>query len=354
MPFRRTWLMVIVACLVAPSMGAQEWNDPAALALVRRGIAHRSARQADSTLVDYHVRAHGFVFFLGQLAEGLQEPPRLIRSDELMLEVYWKAPNRSKQRIIGWRDRMDLPTDIQYHRDHLGIIQNNFGDRIRLGEGQEVRDVPHPLSPTGPDFYDYQLADSLQLVLPRRSVRVVVVRVRPKDYGAPGVVGSLYFDAATAELVVFRFSFTRPSYLDNSLEDITIVLENGLWDERYWLPRRQEVEIRRRTRIFDLPARGIIRGRWEIDDYEFNVGLEDRLFLGPEIVAAPPAERDTFAWGVPLHVAIQDAAVPAVRLDLEEARVRIREIAGARALSGLAAARPGVTLSKKWDADKRR
>ena len=114
--------------------------------LVSRGIAHRAERQADSSLRDFRVRAHGFVFFLGQFGEGLAEPPRLVKSDELVLEVYWKAPNLSKQVIIGWRDRADLPTDIQYHRDHLGIVQNNFGDRIRLGQGDEVRDVPHPLS----------------------------------------------------------------------------------------------------------------------------------------------------------------------------------------------------------------
>ena len=70
------------------------------------------------------------------------------------------------------------------------------------------------------------------------------------------VVGTLYFDAQTAELVVFRFSFTRPSYLDDTLEDITIVLENALWNERYWLPRRQEVEIRRRTQPRNRRQRG--------------------------------------------------------------------------------------------------
>lgn len=321
---------------------AQDWNSPQTVALVARGVARHTQRRADSTLQDYRVRAHGFVFFLGQLGEGLAEPPRLIKSDELVLEVYWKAPDRSKQRIVGWRDRKDLPTDIEYHRDHLGIVQNMFGDRIRMGHGDEVRDVPHPLAQEGPELYDYALADSLSLRLPQREVRVYEVLVRPRDFAAPRVVGSLYFDMDTAELVFFRFSFTRNAYLDDTLEDITVVLENGLWEGRYWLPRRQEIEIRRRTKFLDLPARGIIRGRWEIEGYDFNVGLSDDLFLGPEIVAAPQAVRDTFTWDVPLHAAIKEVAGPVMTFDLEEVRGQVTEVAGAHVLTGLASSRPSV------------
>ncbi|MEK6768842.1 MAG: hypothetical protein AABY85_07635, partial [Gemmatimonadota bacterium] len=115
-------------------LAAQAWDSPTSRALVARAIARRAETLADTGLSDFSARAHGFVFFLGQIGEGLSEPPRLIKADQLELEVYWRAPNRSKQRIIGWRDRKDLPTDINYHRDHLGIVLNNFADRIRLGE----------------------------------------------------------------------------------------------------------------------------------------------------------------------------------------------------------------------------
>jgi hypothetical protein len=341
MSLSRLALGVVVA-LSPTQLLAQEWNSPRTVALVARGIAQRTEQQADSSLRDYRVRAHGFVFFLGQLGEGLAEPPRLIKSDQLVLEVYWKAPDRSKQRIVGWRDRKDLPTDIEYHRDHLGIVQNMFGDRIRMGHGDEVRDVPHPLAADGPELYDYALADSLSLRLPQRELRVYEVLVRPKEFAAPRVVGNLYFDVDTAELVFFRFSFTRAAYLDDTLEDITVVLENGLWEGRFWLPRRQEIEIRRRTKFLDFPARGIIRGRWEIEDYEFNLGLTDALFLGPEIVAAPKAVRDTFTWDVPLDAAIREVAGPVTTFDLEEVRGQVSEVAGANVLTGLASNRPSV------------
>src|SRR2546426_5758072 len=118
---RVVWVALAVA--LAPCAAAQTWNTDSGLALVRRAIARRTLAAGDTALRDYKAQAHGFLFFLGQFGEGLTEPPRLVKADQLELEVYWKAPGLSKQRIVGWRDRAELPTDIAYHRDHLGIIQ---------------------------------------------------------------------------------------------------------------------------------------------------------------------------------------------------------------------------------------
>src|SRR3989441_675191 len=231
--------------LVRPApAAAQEWNSDAALALARRAVLRRGGAVADSSLHDYKAQAHGFLFFLGAFGQGLADPPRLVKADQLELEVYWKAPASSKQRVIGWRDQAQLPTDINYHRDHLGIVQNNFGAAMRLGEGDEVRDVPHPLSAAGPDIYDVALGDTTTIMLPEREVRVVTLRVRPKDFGLPRIVGTLYLDVETADLVRMAFNFTPRSYLDAELEDVSIVLDNALWERRYWLPYRQAIEIR--------------------------------------------------------------------------------------------------------------
>ncbi|HJR51636.1 MAG TPA: hypothetical protein VJ794_11050, partial [Gemmatimonadales bacterium] len=141
---------LLLAAGVSP-LEAQLWDSPDALALVRQAVERRAAVEADSALQSYRTRAHGFVFFLAQVGEGLTEPPRLIKADELDVEVYWQAPDHSKQVVSGWRDGAFLPTDIEYHRDHLGIVTNNFGDVIRIGEGDEVRDAIHPLSRAGPE-----------------------------------------------------------------------------------------------------------------------------------------------------------------------------------------------------------
>jgi hypothetical protein len=341
---RRHAALGLVALLLVrpPAAAGQGWNGDAALALAHRAILRRSGAAADTSLHDYKARAHGFLFFLGAFGEGFADPPRLVKADQLELEVYWRAPASSKQRVIGWRDQAELPTDINYHRDHLGIVQNNFGAAIRLGEGDEVRDVPHPLSPAGPELYDFALGDTTSIAFPGREVRVVALKVRPKRFDLPRVVGTLYVDAETADLVRLAFNFTPPAYLDRELEDVSIVLDNALWEQRYWLPYRQEIEIRRRATWLDVPARGIIRGRWEIDGYVFNLGLAASWFAGDEITFLPKAERDSFPWAEPLGAAIQDVAEPVRQNDLERVRAQVEEIAGRRAVTGLKPQRLGV------------
>jgi hypothetical protein len=319
----------------ASAAAAQQWNAPDALALVHRATDVRTVAQADSSLVSYRTRAHGFVFFLAQVGEGLSAPPRLVKADELRVEVYWQAPDRSKQVILGWRDGAFLPTDINYHRDHLGIVTNNFGEVIRIGEGDEVRDVPHPLSPAGLAAYDYALGDSLTIRTGAGQTTVREVQVRPRDFSRPLVVGTLYLDAASAQLVRFRFSFTPAAYLDRELEDISIVLENALYEQRYWLPYRQEVEIRRRTTWLDFPARGIIRGRWEIEGYDLNLRLPAAIFAGPAIGGLTHPRPSDSTWGTPLDQAVAGVAAPVNQQDMDALRVEVERIAGARALSGL-------------------
>jgi len=325
---------VLCALGVVP-LRAQQWEGPFARAILERAVARRAAAFADTALADWSARAHGFVFFLGQIGEGLAEPPRLIKADQLELEVYWRAPNRSKQRIIGWRDRAELPTDINYHRDHLGIVVNNFPDRIRLGEGDEVRDVPHPVSAAGMELYEFAVIDSLAIRAPGREIRVFELRFRPRDFRAPRIVGSVFLDVETAEVVRMSFSFTRAAYLDDQLEDITVAVENSLWAGRWWLPMRQEIEIRRRATWLDFPARGIIRGRFEIDGYRFNTGLDPSLFRGAEIVTAPREARDSFPWPDSLRAAIRDVARPAQLHDFDAVRAEATAIAMGHVLTGL-------------------
>ena len=333
--------LLVLAALPAPLAG-QAWNAPDALALVRRAVERHAEVQADAMLRSYRTRAHGFVFFLAQVGEGLTEPPRLVKADELDVEVYWQAPDRSKQVISGWRDGAFLPTDIHYHRDHLGIVTNDFGDVIRIGEGDEVRDVPHPLSPAGPDVYDYALGDSLVVRTGTDAIRVRRVEVRPRDFGRPMVVGTLYLDAETAALVRFRFSFTPAAYLDRQLEDISIVLENGRFAGRYWLPYHQDVEIRRRTTWLDFPARGIIRARWEIGEYDLNPVLPPSTFTGVPIGGLHAPEPDSGQWSEPLADAVAGVAQPVTEQDMDALRAEAERIAGARVLSGLPASRPAI------------
>ena len=247
---RRSIALMLAAgglILFAPvgRLNAQTWNDSRTRALVEQATERRARQIADTALASYKAAAHGYLTFLAQVGEGFTEPPKIVKADELALEVYWRAPNLSKQLIAGRRDTLLFPTDINYHRDHLGIVQNNFPSIIRLGDGDEVRDVPHPLSADGLNEYDYAVRDSLQIRLGPRTLEVYEVRVRPKDDREPRAVGAVYIDRESGEVVRMAFSFTRAALRDKELEDVSVVLENGLIEGRFWLPRRQEIEIRR-------------------------------------------------------------------------------------------------------------
>jgi len=337
---RRSVKIIIAVCaisLIAARLDAQIWNDARSRALVEQATERRARQIADTALASYKAAAHGYLTFLAQVGEGFTEPPKIVKADELALQVYWQAPNLSKQLIAGRRDTLLLPTDINYHRDHLGIVQNNFPNIIRLGEGDEVRDVPHPLSADGLNQYDFAIRDSLQIRLGPCTLDVYEVRVRPKNDREPRAVGAVYIDRESGEVVRMAFSFTRAALRDKELEDVSVVLENGLIEGRFWLPRRQEIEIRRTGTWLDYPARGIIRGRWEICCYEVNRPMPPGIFSGPEIALAP---RGT-PLPVPFTGSVLDSLPPDVRAvtdaDVakvqEEARALVRGQALARTRS---------------------
>ena len=161
-----------------------------------------------------------------------------------------------------------------------------------------------------------------------RTIEVFQLSIRPKDDGQPRAVGAVFVERGTAQVVRMAFSFTRVALKDKSLEDVSVILENGLIEDRYWLPRRQQIEIRRTGTWLDFPFRGIIRGRWEIRDYDVNTGLPGIASAAPEIVMAPPDARPAFPFtgelldGLPADVrtvtdgdvrAVQDAARELVR-----------------------------------------
>lgn len=322
-------------------LAAQEWQSPRTRELVERATRSRLEAQGDSGLRRWQASASGTVLFLAQVG-GDQSTPRLVKADQLAVEVYWEAPGRSKQVIVAWRDRAWLPTDLHYHRDHLGIVTSDFGPLIRIGEGDEVRDVPHPLSPAGLEAYEFGLADSISVASAGLELQVYAVQVRPRDSRRPAVLGTLYLERRTAAVVRFRFSFTPAAYLEAALEDITVVLENALHAGRYWLPWRQEIEIRRRAGLMDFPARGIIRGRWVLGEFGFNDDVPVRSTAGAPIGGLGTPGGPDPRWSGTLEEHLAEVIEPVDRLDFDRVRQEIRAAAGARLATVGPPARPAA------------
>ncbi len=337
----RAFVALLLLLLPGPLAG-QSWNDPQVNQLIRRGILLRESPPSDSLLRSYRSRAHGFVFYLIQFGVGFPDPPRIAKADELDVEVYWEPPDQSKQRIVAWRDQTFLPSTMNYHRDHLGIVTNNYGPVIRIGDGDEVRDAVHPLSLEGLDEYDFALGDTITLRTPKGPIEVLAVQVRPRDLKRPLVVGTLYLERRTAALVRFQFSFTPGAYRGAEIEDISVVVEQSLLEEKWWLPYRQQIEIRRRASVFEFPARTIIRGKWEIDDYDFTVPMPSELKAAPEFGGLAAPAPDTARWTTPLRTTAESAE-PFNRLEFDELKASAEALVSHHMIEGLPRSRIGTT-----------
>ncbi|HEV7589692.1 MAG TPA: hypothetical protein VGO40_16370 [Longimicrobium sp.] len=337
-------LLLLLAAFARPAAAQQAegpWNTDRALELIRHAQERRTQSLADTGMVDYQADARGYVYFY--LDRRDIDERTLVKTDQVALQVFWKAPNQTKQVIVGLRDQKRLPTNIHYHLDHLAVVQDNFGDRIRIGDGDEVADVLHPAAPGADRFYDYRLADSLSIRVPGagEAVRVYRVEVKPKDAGEHALVGAVYVDRRAGDIVRMEFTFTRSSYVDRELDYINISLENGLWKGRFWLPNRQQVEIRRQLPELGFPAGGVIRGTMTINRYRFNLGLPDWRFNGPRVTMVPDAQARRFAFEQPIDAELRDLGIgPAV--ELGEIRKQAANLIREHVLSGLPATRLDV------------
>jgi hypothetical protein len=331
-----------LAALAAPAAAAAQdggWNSTRALELVRRAQERRQVALSDTGMVDYQADARGYIYFYLDRRDTGERT--LVKTDQVALDVFWKAPNLSKQRIVGLRDARNLPTNIRYHEDHLTVVQDNFGDLIRLGDGDEVADVLHPAAPSGPAAYDFRLADSTTIRLPgaQEPVRVYKVQVRPKDPSRPALVGAIFVDRRGGDIVRMEFTFTPVSYVDRQLDYINVLLENGLYKGRFWLPNRQQVELRRQVPELGLPAGGMIRGTMQISNYRFNQDLSPGLFAGRRVVSVPVEQRQQFAFEQTIDAELREAGLSATG-ELGDIRREAAELVGRRLLSGL----PGTRI----------
>ncbi len=331
-----SFLLAMLAAAPVPAAGQTSgpWNPPRVLELVDRGRAERATAIVDGAFDSYVADARGYLyFFLDREDTGERN---LVKTDQIAVQMLWKAPDLFKQEIVGLRDEKRLPTSIRYHVDHLTVVQDEFGDVIRMGRGDEVADVAHPLALGAEAVYDYRLVDSISISFAAETepVRVYEVQVRPKDFDQAGFVGTVFLDRESAAVVRMSFTFTPASYVDGYLDYIRISLDNALWNRRYWLPYRQSVEIRREFPYLDLPAGSIIQGRWEIRSYDFDSELTDELFEGPRVTSRGRTALREFPFERGLYDQIDDEGLGPTP-ELDELEAEVGRLVGSRYLSGL-------------------
>ena len=231
-------LRYIAALLMAPAGGAPalaqdaEFDSPRVLSLVRQARELRETSRSRTASVAYKARAEGHIYFYLDRDDGGEPVP--MRVDQVAVDVYRSADGRTRQDIRALRRQEFLPVqDFRYYIDRLTAVQNGFGNRISIGEGRDVRDVPHPLGSQGEDTYRFRMTDSIRISAPTlpRPVTVHEIEVQPRDEGLPGFTGSVFVESRTGALVRMVFTFTPASYVDPRSDRITVRLEHARWTE---------------------------------------------------------------------------------------------------------------------------
>ncbi|MXW16486.1 MAG: hypothetical protein F4X60_07195 [Gemmatimonadetes bacterium] len=294
----------------------------------------RASGASYSHPVAYQARAEGHIYFYLERDDGGEPVP--MRVDQVAVDLYRSSDGRTRQILRGLRRQELLPVkDFRYYIDRLTAVQNGFGDRISIGQGRDVRDVPHPLSTEGGSLYHYRTVDSLRLTVHSLPAPITVyeVEVRPRRDDVPAFVGSVYLEGETGALVRMAFGFTPASYIDERTDRIHVRLEHALWEERFWLPYRQEVEVRREMPELDLPVGTIIRAQLEVTDYHFQPEFGPDFFSGPRVTMVPYGTADSTAFREGLLDRMAEEGLSPVSMARLEAEAR--QIAREQLVSGL-------------------
>jgi hypothetical protein len=224
---------------------------------------------------------------------------------ETVARVTWRAPNDLKVEALGVRsvapiigivaqmgleDQEDMRDDFRQEMilDRPWFIPRAFGDSIRL-MGVPDRAALHPLAAGAVSRYRYDIADSVTLVVPGRTVRAIRMRVEPKQLGPSLVAGEMWIDRETADVVRMAIVFVGeylweqpdgdlPSDSADARKDndwanrflsVEADVEYALVDGTYWLPHRQFLAITAEIPWFinaAIPARAVST----FSDYEVN------------------------------------------------------------------------------------
>ncbi len=127
--------------------------------------------------------------------------------------------------------------------------------------------VVHPLSSGSEAYYTYRTGDSLTLTLPdHRVIHLRALEVRPRETKWNLMVGTLWFDDATGQLVRAGYRFAAPMEIDafvreqepDAFDEVpvwvkpmifpmrgqitAITIEYGMYGGHFWLPRARTAE----------------------------------------------------------------------------------------------------------------
>jgi hypothetical protein len=261
------------------------FDSPATRELVER-VARAGSRIPDE-LGDYRADFRSAVY-LSLRPDSAQAGEVPVTVDEFAGTLRWERGGSLLQEVEGHRVRMLAPTPYSVGSllEQPWIVPHLYGQTIdlfqlspapaRTSDGRVVRRVSravHPFSARGLQTYRYAAGDTVRVRTTEGIVTLVTVDVRPRatqQRGAPQtVVGTFQVDVDRAAIVRARFGFTEPGgRLQLTRTGVFFEMENGLVQDRFWLPYRQRQEIQISSPLFGGAA--AIRVASALSGYDLN------------------------------------------------------------------------------------
>ncbi|MDQ3673183.1 MAG: hypothetical protein M3365_02265, partial [Gemmatimonadota bacterium] len=258
---------------LTPALLASAFKDARARELLLRAREARLAQ--DSTLTGYEANAYERM----SVGMGFKRigRDRLLMRAERAANVRWQRGKPAMITVTGLRSvfpSMDGVGDGEIDLGTRSDIPYVPGrESLWIGGGLAKADVSehemiHPLASGAEAFYTYASGDSVSFQLPGGGrIELRELHVRPRQQKWNVVVGSLWFDASSAQLVraVYRMAqemdmlavakevdgedpkdeiprWVRPMVTPMKAKVSAVTVEYGLHEGRFWLPRSQTIE----------------------------------------------------------------------------------------------------------------
>ncbi|HEY8311052.1 MAG TPA: hypothetical protein VIG47_10880, partial [Gemmatimonadaceae bacterium] len=270
---------------LTPQLLATAFKDPAARTLLDRARAARFTQ--DSALQSYDATTYERLSVSSKITSLGRD--RLLFRTERATRIRWQRGNGALVDITGARSALPMftgagKTDVDIGAGSVPIPY--YPGRETLWIGSEVAKADadasaliHPLGDGAEAYYTYQSGDSVSFRLPGgKAIMVRELRVQPRTSSWNLVVGSLWFDVATGQLVRGVYRMAEPMNMmsvakqedgEDPEKDIPVwikpmilpmtggvdvmTVDYGLYEGRFWLPRMQTAEGKARAGIMRFP-----------------------------------------------------------------------------------------------------
>jgi hypothetical protein len=303
MPSARRILLALLVLIpaVAPAARSQDIVE----------LARRRHNEPDSTLLNYRSRLNTLVS--AAFSSDPLAPPKLLVASELASSVTWERDGGLQVKMLGQRYVTSFGPEAEAGLDFSRpwFVATAPGDSLRLLGGIDIpeRAAVHPFALGAERYYEYELGDTVTLYVADRQVDLVEVRVTPTRGDESLVVGSVWVDRASGDVGGMQIRFVGRRLWGDDEEDaewanrilsVSATMQQGLWEQRYWLPHHQEVELMVRIPFIGNFALPIIF-RNEFDRYDVNTG-ESIAWLSPDSMRAGVDLSTTYDEGATLYI----------------------------------------------------